>query len=251
MIRLLCITDIHGAAESLQNILRKEANNDAVLLGGDLTNFGSPDDAEILIHLAKSNNPNVVAVAGNCDSAAVDSRLEELGVGIAGKGRLLLGELAVQGLSGAPLWQPKMYEFSEEEFALALQAGAHELEGDQVKSHPEKKSEGSGKTAEILRIAPSLQPAARNDIRHVVLSHVPPRGCSLDRTFLGKHVGSTALRSYIESRQPKLVVCGHIHEARGIELLGRTTVVNCGVAARGYYALVELDKEVRVALHRV
>ena len=42
------------------------------------------------------------------------------------------------------------------------------------------------------------------------------------------HVGSSAVRTAIEEVQPLLGVHGHIHEAPGIEQLGRTTVVNPG-----------------------
>ncbi|MBN2581184.1 MAG: metallophosphoesterase family protein [Pirellulales bacterium] len=217
MIKLLCISDIHGNEKVLEVILRTAGKSDAVLLGGDLTHFGCPDDAERIVRLVQNFNPNVYAVAGNCDSKAIERRLNELGVGIGGKGRLL-GALGIHGLSGAPPWQPTMYEFSEAELGRFLEAGAQALNAAKL---------------------------------YVVLSHPPPRGCLLDRTFLWKHVGSTALRDFVAARQPELVVCGHIHESRGVEQLGRTTVVNCGPATRGYYALAEVDREVRVALHRV
>ena len=68
------------------------------------------------------------------------------------------------------------------------------------------------------------------------------------RTRRGQHVGSTALRSFIDERQPTLVFCGHIHEGRGIDRLGATTVVNCGTAYEGYYALAEIGETVEVTL---
>jgi uncharacterized protein len=216
MTKLLCITDIHGAEKVLNRILSAEGKSDAILMGGDITNFGSPDDAERLVRLAQQFSPNVLAVAGNCDSTEIERRLVVLGVGIGGSGRQM-GGWSIQGLSGGPIWRPRMYEFSEEELSQALEAGLNVL----------------GAVG-----------------RHVVLSHVPPRDCSLDRTFLWKHVGSTALRDFIAARQPDLVVCGHIHEARGIERIGRTTVVNCGAAARGYYAVAELGEAVGVTLHK-
>jgi Icc-related predicted phosphoesterase len=217
MTKLLCITDIHGATKVLQEILCAAGKCDAILLGGDITHFGEPEEAARLVRLAQEYHPNVFAVAGNCDSAEIERCLEELGVGINGKGQFLK-EFGIHGLSGAPLWRPRMYEFSEIQLAQALDAGAREI------------------SAAVGR---------------VVLSHAPPRGCDLDRTFLWKHVGSTALRDFIDSRQPDLVVCGHIHEARGINRLGQTTVVNCGSAARGYYALAELNPTVQITLLRI
>ena len=38
--------------------------------------------------------------------------------------------------------------------------------------------------------------------RHVVLSHPPPHGCRVDRTHLMRHVGSRALRAFVERHQP-------------------------------------------------
>jgi Icc-related predicted phosphoesterase len=40
--------------------------------------------------------------------------------------------------------------------------------------------------------------------------------------------GSTAVRNVVEKHQPLLMVTGHIHEARGLVKLGRTTVINPG-----------------------
>jgi len=59
----------------------------------------------------------------------------------------------------------------------------------------------------------------------VVVAHGPPYG-HLDLTFEGKHVGSREALRYIRKHQPKLYVCGHIHEAAGEVRLGRTRVVN-------------------------
>jgi len=217
MAKLLCITDIHSAAEVLENILQAAGTADGLLLGGDITHFGQADEAERLVRRAQAFHTNVFAVSGNCDSAEIERRLEQLGVTVHGQGRIL-GELGIHGLSGAPPWQPRMYEFNEQQLAQALESGFRATDAAS---------------------------------RRVVLAHVPPRGCKLDRTFLLQHVGSTALREHIEQCQPEVVVCGHIHEARGIERLGQTTVVNCGAATRGYYAVVELDHQVRATLHRV
>jgi Icc-related predicted phosphoesterase len=66
----------------------------------------------------------------------------------------------------------------------------------------------------------------------------------------GRHVGSKALRAFVDRTEPSLVVCGHIHERRGIERIGRTTLVNCGQASKGHYALVDVETEIGVELRR-
>jgi Icc-related predicted phosphoesterase len=73
--------------------------------------------------------------------------------------------------------------------------------------------------------------------RAILLCHAPPHrtaldraaldGCSVDHAPLDVHVGSIALRRFIELRQPRLTLHGHIHEAarlsgRWQERLGET-----------------------------
>lgn len=49
-----------------------------------------------------------------------------------------------------------------------------------------------------------------------------------------ENVGSKTLRSAIEKIQPKLVVCGHIHEGRGFYKIGETLVVNASILDGDY-----------------
>ncbi len=214
--RLVCITDLHGRLLALKRILADAGPADAVLLGGDLTTFGSPADAEKIVALAQAYASNVFAVAGNCDSAAIDERLDQLGVGLHGRG-VRCGSAGIHGLSAIPPWKRGMYQLSEEALAAALLAGHAAIDG-----------------------------AAQ----HVLLAHVPPRDLKADRTFFRKHAGSTAVREFVERTQPALVICGHIHEGRGIESLGRTTVVNCGFAGHGEYVVAELDGDAAKATLR-
>jgi Icc-related predicted phosphoesterase len=185
-----------------------------VLLGGDITSFGTPNAAEFLVQRAKQHGPQVLAVGGNCDSAAIDERLASLGVSLFGRGVMLQG-VGFYGVSAMPPWTGTMYELSEDEIAQALRTGREQL------------------------TEPRLE---------IVLSHTPPRDTLLDRTHRREHVGSVAVRQFIEQVQPALVLCGHIHEARGIDRLGATTIVNCGPAFDGQYAVAEVNADVRVEL---
>jgi Icc-related predicted phosphoesterase len=53
-------------------------------------------------------------------------------------------------------------------------------------------------------------------------------------------VGSPLIRSFIEARQPLLVVSGHIHESFAIDTIGSSTLVNPGSLAEGRYAVAEI-----------
>jgi Icc-related predicted phosphoesterase len=48
-----------------------------------------------------------------------------------------------------------------------------------------------------------------------------------------------------------LIVCGHIHEARGTAMKGDTTIVNVGEASQGYGALIILNDSICVELIEV
>ncbi len=117
-----------------------------------------------------------------------------------------------------PPWTGSMYELSEQEITQALQAGHNTL----------------------------------HSVAHcVVLSHCPPYDCQLDCVRSGGHVGSRSVREFIEQTNPQLVICGHIHEARGIDRIGETTVVNCGPAFTGCYAVATLEAGIDIQLKRV
>lgn len=99
----------------------------------------------------------------------------------------------------------------------------------------------------------------RDPSRAVFSLHVPPYGSGLDfaprldaqlkmvMTGTGPEmipVGSTAVRDAILKYQPMLALHGHIHESKGVQLLGRTRAVNPGSEyAEGVLdgALVDLD----------
>jgi Icc-related predicted phosphoesterase len=80
----------------------------------------------------------------------------------------------------------------------------------------------------------------------IMLVHEPPRGV-LDSIVIkgnpryGDHVGDELLRAAIDSYQPLVVVCGHIHEHLGSKKVGKTTVVNAG--AKGDYAIIDIQGE--------
>jgi Icc-related predicted phosphoesterase len=83
--------------------------------------------------------------------------------------------------------------------------------------------------AEALEELAALSPPAET----VYLLHSPPRDTSCDVLSTRQHVGSRAIRAFIEARQPRLVLSGHIHESPRVsgewrDRLGETTVVNPG-----------------------
>lgn len=62
----------------------------------------------------------------------------------------------------------------------------------------------------------------------VLVVHSPPRG-HCDQSGAGEHLGSEAVLRAIESKRPRVALCGHIHESWGTESrVGSTRVLNLG-----------------------
>jgi len=71
----------------------------------------------------------------------------------------------------------------------------------------------------------------------VLVVHAPPRGTLLDEIAGGKHIGSQAVRKFVDAHQPRYLFCGHVHEDAGkSDQLGETKAYNVG--KQGY--LLEL-----------
>lgn len=71
------------------------------------------------------------------------------------------------------------------------------------------------------------------DDTNIIVSHGPPHGWG---DFVNNsHVGSTSLRDRILQIKPILVVCGHIHCARGIyPINNKTTLINAALVDQNY-----------------
>ena len=77
--------------------------------------------------------------------------------------------------------------------------------------------------------------------RRIMVCHTPPYDTRLARLMNGQPVGTPAVRSFIETRQPDLALVGHIREGRGTNRIGRTVVLNAGALRDGGYVVVEDD----------
>ena len=76
-----------------------------------------------------------------------------------------------------------------------------------------------------------LRGAGKTD---VLITHSPPFNAA-DQDSRGRHLGSEAIRSFIEAHQPILHVCGHIHESwNTFARIGQTDVVNAGPRGINY-----------------
>ena len=215
--RVIACGDIHQHPEHCGQIPGLAAC-DYLLVHGDLTNFGGRDAAARVIVAFRRFCPRVFAMAGNLDRRSADDFLTEEGINLHGRARLLAkggDRLLVIGLGGAnptPFFTPN--EFGEEEMARLL--------------------DEAWRQARVLTVNGQNFPT-------LFLTHAPPHGTQVDRLKNGRHVGSKAVQAFIERHQPALCICGHIHEGKGEDRIGATTILNSGAFAQGGW--VEIDVE--------
>jgi uncharacterized protein len=213
--RIAYVVDVHDAFEAVPHAVAEIGPVDVLVVGGDITTFGTPDDAQRAIELWRPLAPRLLAVAGNMDSPAIDERLVELGVSLDGRG-VTIGDLGIAGVSAAPLSPLNTpHELPDDEFARRAATGLDEVRDCRVR---------------------------------ILCPHAPPYGTACDRLRSGEHVGSPALRALVEREQPDVVFCGHIHESRGEDTIGVSRIVNPGPVASGHYALVDVGGTVSVML---
>jgi Icc-related predicted phosphoesterase len=210
-LRIIVFGDIHMSTEEIRNI--PDAHTaDLIILNGDLTNFGTRKDAQKVLDAIQAVNPNVLAQIGNLDRYEINGYLDELDINLHGRARFFKEVLCLIGIGGSnitPFGTPS--EFPEEQLAVI---------GNQAFSQG----------LEYQAQAESLHGAR---IPMLLLSHTPPYGTRIDRLRNGRHVGSTAVRELIEQYQPDLCVSGHIHEGKGTDTIGRTTIINPGMFRQG------------------
>ena len=198
--RILAISDIHGRSLRPAAALARDA--DLLIIAGDITQFGGKKEALRSLDALTGQTP-VCAVFGNCDHKEVALALEERGISVHGRSATF-GEVVVTGVSGAPsspFGTPGEYDEDE------------------------------------LRALLVPPPAGRTS---VLVTHAPAFGTALDIAPAAGHIGSHAIRDYILATRPALHVCGHVHEAAGIDRLMGTLLVNPGPFFEGRYAEINL-----------
>ncbi len=210
--RLLLCSDIHGDYAAVERMLASNPGIDGLVIAGDLTTHGTPDEARDALR-SYTTHARVAIVAGNMDPRSLETIFAEEAHLLDGR-TVWWDDAAIFGVSGSPpTTMHTPYEISEEEIMVRAEKGW----------------------------ANATQARWR-----IFVPHAPPANTTLDLIRGGRHVGSTSVRAFIERRQPDLVVCGHIHESRGVETIGRSTVVNCGPAHLGYHAIATIGGSLTV-----
>ena len=216
--KLFAVSDIHGATKPIQKAATLIREADWVVIAGDITSSRTRAEAAEVIACVEQYSTRILAVHGNWDKMEVKDFLEKKGYNLHGKGRMIegIGFFGLGGSSPTPIHTAT--EYTEEEIALTLQTGFEQV---------------------------------RKATQSVLISHVPPRGVR-DRSFVfGLRGGSHSVKAFLEVNPVTLCLCGHIHEAAGIERFCDTLVANSGSFKKGHYLTIEIGLDITATRGRV
>lgn len=198
--RILVFSDIHGDLAALGRLMETDA--DYYIAAGDLVNWARGLDA--VGPVLQRRAPRVYVLPGNHEH---ESQIEEF-CGRFGLNPLHRKHFQAGGWNVAGLGHSNPTPFG--------------TPGEETEE----------KLAAHLEVFAGLSPL-------VLVCHCPPKGTALDRAAPGLHFGSTAVRDFVKKAAPKWFLCGHIHEAAGVQAtMGETRGVNVG--KRGF--LLELGE---------
>ena len=189
--RILASSDLHGDQRLAERLAEEAEENqvDLVLLCGDLTHNDLSSDN--LIGPFKKRGLKVAFVPGNHDSPATADFLAQRYEATNLHGYSMV--LDDVGLFGCGHANCGPHFVDEEEISSMLGKGFAYIEGTKKK---------------------------------VMVTHLHPSGTILER-FSQFVSGSPAVRAAIDRFKPDILLCGHVHEAQGIEeKVGDTRVIN-------------------------
>jgi len=220
-IRILAFSDWRVQDIKDVFVMAERTRPDFILYGGDdlerFRQFGLNQFTE-LSKLSKTKK--VLAVLGNDDFyAQAKEVLKSEGIHDLYNESAIYGNFAFIGLESSTSG-PAIFRHEEQDFESHLTCQYEHLQGKKL----------------------------------IILSHTPPFGL-LDRGIRfasedegSHHIGSSALRRFLESHKVDLVICGHCHSHGGLaERIGNTTVVNVSshddYRAVGKFAIIDLFED--------
>jgi Icc-related predicted phosphoesterase len=236
VIRVAAAADIHASEPSAERVERAfaelEGEADVVLLAGDLTTSGEPDQAEVLAAACRLLDVPIFGVLGNHDHHA--GRSAELEQVLSGGGvRLLDRECATCEVDGLELGV-----VGAKGFVGGFPGSALPDFGE-----PLLRRLYAETSAEAEAIARGLQAVVHSDLR-IVLLHYSPIVATLEGEPPGIHtyLGCDRLATPIAENGADLVLHGHAHAGSFEGCIGDIPVYNVAVHVTGRnFWIFELD----------
>ena len=270
-------SDLHGVIDLYRAAgdaaVRTRA--DALIFGGDLCP-GTPSGAsqrlpieqpEFMLHrlshlldMWKDAHPDlrIFAIPGNDDCQTIVPALEDLEtnklIENLHKVTRTLGDYTLMGLSYVPPTPFHLKDFERWDDAPDRESDSYNYRCIIGTPRGFKVIEDFQTYLDSLpSIKQELQRFTVKDPAHTVaVIHAPPFNTACDVLFDGRHIGSKAVRSWIEKTQPRLTLHGHIHESPKLsgtflDRIGPTTVINPGCDhTRPHLVFIDLDNPTEI-----
>lgn len=227
VIRIAAAGDVHASEATRERVERAfaslEGEADIVMLAGDLTTTGEPEEAQVLVDACRALTIPIFAVLGNHDFHA----------GRAGDLQTVLEEAGVRMLDGA--W--RTCEVAGVELGVVGTKGfVGGFPGSVLPDfgEPLLREIYAETTREAEAIAAGLQAIVHCDLR-VVLLHYAPIEATIVGEPAGIHVllGSDRLATPIAEYGADLVLHGHAHAGSFEGSIGQVPVYNVAVHVTG------------------
>tara|TARA_Y100000310_G_scaffold339280_1_gene431515 strand:- start:23792 stop:24394 length:603 start_codon:yes stop_codon:yes gene_type:complete len=191
--KILAAGDFHGRkdiAEKLADQAEKE-QVDLVILNGDIVEDESPEG---IIGPFVKKNKKVILIPGNHETiATTDFLAERYGATNLHGYYIKTNEVGIFGCGGTP--NMGLTPLTDKEMYDHLKKGFEKIKDLKTK---------------------------------IMVTHVHPADTEMEK-FSDFVEGSQGLKKAIDKLQPDMVICGHVHEAEGIEeKIGKTLVLNVG-----------------------
>lgn len=216
--KILSISDVHSENnENFTKYLKNNKDIDLILINGDITNFGPLEFVPEFINSIFDLDFDVFAVPGNCDPEGICNAITDSEAVCLHNQIIIYDNVIIFGFGGS---NPTPFDTPGEFHDQHLYDNVKEL------------------FAEYEYLANDEIPKVK-----ILLTHAPPLNTKADKIPDGVHVGSKALRDVIEEFKPDINLCGHIHEARSIDKIGDTTIVNPGMLKDNHACLITIDDE--------
>ncbi len=246
MILCFFVSDLHGNVKSYQKLFKqiKQEKPDAVFLGGDLLpsgmlSFNRTDEQlndflkDFLVHRfsqllneLRGGYPDIFIILGNDDSRINEQELvnaESMGIWkYVHNKKIKFKDFSVYGYAHIPPTPFLLKDWERYDVSRYVDPGCVSPEDGWRSKAVET---NHIKYATIKNDLELL--SGQNDLsKSIFLFHTPPYQTCLDRAALdGKkvdhvpldvHVGSIAVKKFIEKKQPLITLHGHIHESASI-----------------------------------
>lgn len=192
MVKILAAGDLHGDSSLAKKLAEKAKKEevDVIILNGDLVEEENPEG--IVGHFANLGK-KVILLHGNHETKATADFLAQF-----------YGATNLHG-----------YSIMQEDIGIFGCGGAN-VGLDQLSEK------------EIFETLKKNFEKVKNAKTRIMVTHVHPAGTKIAR-FSSFLPPSQGVRKAIDVLKPDIVVCGHVHEAEGIEeKIGSTKVINVG-----------------------